>query len=191
MKVTVILMTCMLLIPFTVHAQEEAWYAYLAMGKGFSKYPSQVEENFKAVDNNHTHYTIDAGLYWPFGSGYLLGANLTDTFDTVEGNRNNKKLMYEVEQGIYSISGIKYFGSEIGRGIFIRGDLGAVSVITRNVNFETDEPWEKAGYGIKLVAGYSIPIVEGTSLVFSLMADFNQVSDGRYNSAMATVGVLW
>lgn len=176
-----------------VLADQEPWYAYWGLGTGSYHYPANVSVNYDTVgDSSRSAYTIDSwGFYWPLNENTLLGFILTDTFDTAKVMTSGSGVAYEKEQGVYSISAMKYFGHSVGDGWFVRGDLGLVSVITRDTNFDTGEPWEETGTGVLLGAGYGYPVSSGTHILFSLQASHNQVGDGVYRSLRAIVGVLW
>ena len=183
MKILSALLLCSL--SFSTQADVEKWYAYWGIGTGINAYPSSVEKLYDGLDGGkRSNVAIDAwGFYWALSDKEMLGFILTESIDTIEKNVNNVELKYKVDQGLYSLSGMRFFGKEIGDGFFIRGDVGLASII----KCEGDD----SGFGAVFAGGYGFPVSKGTRILATLQTALNIGNDGHYTSLRALIGVLW
>jgi len=99
-------------------------------------------------------------------------------------------------QYLLSFSAMHFFGKEIGRGPFLRGDLGFAGLIWRTSGARSDEEigfrWEEGtesstGIGFLLGAGYAIP-VKGTNVLLNLNYATRFIAGERHGTLSVGVG---
>ncbi|NOX91805.1 MAG: hypothetical protein GXP18_04955 [Gammaproteobacteria bacterium] len=171
------------------YADEEDWYTYWAIGAANFDYPGSLDsdldsiEALPGVDRTRTGFDF-FGFYWPQAENSLLGfiaSGSTDSFKTRYEKLN-------ISQNLFGISGMKFFGREIGDGFFIRGDAGLAQIVVKDSLSTTISD---TGFGYLLGAGYAFPVSSETRILISVNFSDKQVEGNSWKSTTFTVGGLW
>ena len=172
-----------------VHADEEDWYTYWAVGTVNYDYPGSLGseldfiEALPGVDRTRTSYDL-FGFYWPQAENSLLGfvvSGSTDFFETWYDE-------LRISQNLFAVSGMRFFGREIGDGFFIRGDAGLAQItFENNVSRSTSD----SGFGYLLGVGYAFPVSTESRILVGVSFSDKLVEGDSWKSTSFTVGGLW
>ncbi|MCF6337663.1 MAG: hypothetical protein L3J84_06885 [Gammaproteobacteria bacterium] len=130
------------------------------------------------------------GFYWPQAKNSLLGFVISGSVDRFESGLAE----LQITQNLLGISGMRFFGSEIGDGFFIRVDAGLAQVTFKN-NFSTVT--SEHGFGYLLGAGYAFPVSSESRILIGVsfsdkQVNFNgEIGNSNWKSTTFTVGGLW
>ncbi|NOX76621.1 MAG: hypothetical protein GXP17_08450 [Gammaproteobacteria bacterium] len=184
----------------SAYAAEENWYAYWAIGLVEHDYPSELDSDLNQRESrpgvDRTKMGIDMlGFYWPLANNRLLGFVISGSGDRLSDSYGNS-LQYN--QYLYGISGMQFFGDEIGDGFYIRGDVG-IAKVSRTIDTSFGEvSTSETGYGYLIGIGYGIPISDETRILLSVNFSDKQIDggdwpieDGSWRSTTFNVGGLW
>jgi len=111
------------------YADEEDWYTYWAIGSVSYGYPGNLSseldsiEALPSVDRNKNSFDL-FGFYWPQAENSLLGFVVSGSIDRFESLYSE----LQITQNLLGVSGMRFFGREIGDGFFIRGDAGLAQI---------------------------------------------------------------
>jgi len=95
----------------------------------------------------------------------------------------------QINQYLYGVSGMQFFGREIGDGFFVRGDVGlARIVVVDNVSVAAASD---IGFGYLLGAGYALPVSRDSRILFSVNFSDKQVEGDSWKAMTFTIGGLW
>ena len=183
------LLVLLLMSSVTVHAAEEDWYTYWALGLADHDYPGSLDSLLDSVDSlpgvDRTEMGIDTfGFYWPQAENSLLGFVVSGSFDRFE----TPFVDAQINHYIYGVSGMKFFGREIGDGFFIRGDAGLAKIVVSS-SFTSDV--SDTGFGFLLGAGYAIPVSDESRILFSVNFSDKEVDNESWKAVTFNVGGLW
>jgi len=171
-------------------ADEEDWYAYWSVGMADHKYPADLNStldslaSLPSVDRTETGFDF-FGFYWPQEDNRLLGFVVSgsgDSFETPIGE-------IRVNHYLYGVSGMKFFGREIGDGFFIRGDAGMARIVVEDDLAGTTA--SDAGFGYLLGAGFAIPVSSESRIMLSVNFSDKQVEGDSWKATTFTIGGLW
>ncbi len=172
-----------------VYADEEDWYTYWAIGVADFDYPGSLGsdldsiEALSSVDRSKTGFDV-LGFYWPQADNRLLGFIVSGSTDFFEAGDQELK----ISQNLFGLSGMKFFGQEIGDGLFIRGDVGLAEIVVKD-NFSTIA--SDSGFGYLLGAGYAFPVSSESRILVSMNFSDKQINGNNWKSTTFTVGGLW
>ncbi|TNF37516.1 MAG: hypothetical protein EP315_02555, partial [Gammaproteobacteria bacterium] len=125
-------------IYISTNYNSESWYAFWSIGFAKINYPGtlhHIESYLENTADNPEIYrprnNMDMfGTYWPITEhNMLIGWVINVVSDSLVTN-NDPKFNYIgddlliIDTFLYGISSMKFFGHEIGDGLFIRGDVG-------------------------------------------------------------------
>jgi hypothetical protein len=172
------------------HATPEDWYWTFGLGYAFSHYPSDVEESIdpiKEAGASHFPVAYDLGFYWPSIDDHsvvgvsLHGSTNSYTYD----DYNNVSVQ---QSGVYA-SYLRFFGSEMGSGFFLRGDAG-LSLLLYNLDGSSATS-SNTGLGLNAGAGYGFKLSEKTRLILLGVYSYRRVNDGNYTDFTLTIGPMF
>ena len=87
---------------------------------------------------------------------------------------------------------MKFFGKEIGDGLFLRGDLGiAKANLTVNTFFGEYTAETDTGVGYLLGVGYGIPVSEESRVLLSLNVSNKDIDGENWSAVTFNIGGLW
>ncbi len=178
------------------YADEEDWYTYWAIGTVNHDYPGGLNpepDSLEAAPGvDRTEMAFDMfGFYWPQSENSLLGFVISGSVDRFESRFSE----LQITQNLLGISGMRFFGSEIGDGFFVRVDAGLAQV-TLEDSFLTVT--SERGFGYLLGVGYAFPVSNESRILVGVsfsdkQVNFlnEQVGNSSWKSTTLTVGGLW
>ena len=188
-----LLLFVLLLCPLQVFAEQEDWYTYWSFGFSNNNYPGALESDLNTLEAqpgvDRAEIAIDMfGFYWPVKDKMNLGfviSGSTDAFDTPVGDM-------QINQYLYGASIMKFFGKEIGDGLFLRGDLGlAKASISTDTAYGTLTSTSDTGLGFLLGVGYGIPVSEESRVLLSINFSNKDIEGDNWAVVTFNVGGLW
>jgi hypothetical protein len=171
-------------------ADEEDWYTYWSIGMASHDYPAGLGSLLDTIESlpgvDRTEIGIDMlGFYWPQAENRLLGFVISGSADSFEGPFSTM----QINHYLYGVSGMKFFGQEIGDGFFVRGDVGLARIVITD-GFSTTATSD-TGFGYLLGAGYALPVSSESRILFGVNFSDKQVEGDSWKSMTFTVGGLW
>lgn len=184
-----LLLVLLLMTSVAVHAEEEDWYTYWALGMANHDYPGSLDPLLNSLESlpgvDRTEMGIDSfGFYWPQTENRLLGFVISGSADSFD----SPFVDMQINHYIYGVSGMKFFGREIGDGFFIRGDAGLAKIVISS-SFGTTA--SDTGFGYLLGAGYGIPVSNESRVLLSVNFSDKDVEGESWKSVTFNVGGLW
>lgn len=183
---SLILLLCVVLVGSSL-AKEQKVYFNLGIAGASASYPTYLENTLDLLDSapGVEHYTIgvDLTLYFPLRPGALLGFSLNGIGDRYEVNSD----YMQINQYLYAASYRYYLSKMVGRGFFVRGDIGLAKMALDATGSSTVT--SDSGLGFLVGGGYSWQISGGTW--FSLNADFTSKSIEDETVGGVTVGAAF
>ena len=188
-----LLLLVLLLCPLQAFAEEEDWYTYWSFGFSNNNYPGGLDSALDTLEAqpgvDRVEIAIDMfGFYWPLQDKMILGFVISgtgDAFTTPVGDM-------QVNQYLYGASVMKFFGKEIGDGLFLRGDLGfAKAEITTDTAYGTLTATSDTGMGFLLGVGYGIPVSEESRVLLSINFSNKDIEGDNWSAVTFNVGGLW
>lgn len=157
----------------------ESWYTL--WGLGFSK--NQIEDengnNFFQGTSRNTSYNLDLlGFYWPINNHKTMLGFIINT--TSDSGKDSAGITWSVVTSQLGFSAQHFFGTNIGDGPFIRGDLGftrAASEARKGGNSFTADTNSKGSFLIG--GGYAWPLSQETRLLLGLY--YRYLPDLKYD----------
>jgi len=184
-----LVLAALLTVTTAAQAAREDWYAYWAIGAAEHDYPGNLGAALDqlAADPNVERVTggIDMlGFYWPTSINGITGVVVSGSFDSFTG----PGLDAQVNQYLYAISNMTFFGREIGDGLYLRAEVGMAAItVTDRFDIVTSE----TGYGYLLGVGYGIPVSEESRILLNMNFSDKQVGGDSWRSVTFNVGGLW
>ena len=177
-----------LLLTGTAQAARESWYSYWGVGYANNSYYSELESTIDAARDaayDHIAFSCDIlGVYRPLSdtSKTLVGVVMNGTVDAYDLDSD----WIQANNLLVSISSMHFFGSEPGKGFFIRGDAGyALTGITS----DREESVNYSGYGVLVGGGYGIPISKGTRILLNINYAYRTMIDDDAEVGSFCVGI--
>ncbi len=172
------------------------WYMYVSSGVSRPSYDAEFssmieQEKAKGEISPFAGMMDFPVIYYKPTSGLLVGPFVTAVFESVSRafREGNSLSFYAFNAGA---SGQYYFDGTIGRGFFVRGDLGAsrlYRVIQQNNGAFEEEQFN--GSFVKIGTGYGWKVYERGSLLTHLDF-FNQAYSSHYIRGLAwNVGFIF
>ncbi len=177
--------------------RQESWYTMWNYAPLTSVSAGEdIERKFKS---NTTFFGLDVlGFYWPmFTKGLIVGG----VFNYYNYSDEAKEFSFSIlEAQNYNTSALYFLGGEIGRGFFVRGDLGvrlarfeyAPKVTTIEGVTSLGPPVEKDDVGLNAALGLggSMPVSREVRLLFQVIYSTNLGGDINAPAIQFLVGVL-
>ncbi|MCB0387113.1 MAG: hypothetical protein KDD43_17095 [Bdellovibrionales bacterium] len=198
-KISKALIYCLLLsaVP-SAQAEVESWYTYWAFGFGSANYSGDIKtgiselENSTGFDHSSTTAVDLFGFYWPvFEQNTIMGVVLNGVTESYRSSGLNADASLTTSQ--LSFSTLYFFGEEPGDNFFLRGDVGIGRVgitVTNDQNISLTGATE-SGIGIRLGAGYGIPVSGESRVLITFLLGKNNTDEGDSSTASLLVGGLW
>ena len=183
----------LLLCPLQTFAAQEDWYTYWSIGSADNSYPDDLDALLDAFDSlpgvDRTQGSMDMlGFYWPVKDKLNVGFVISGSWDRFETSLGDMQL----NQYLYAASAMKFFGKEIGDGLFLRGDLGfAKASITADTFIGNYDGETDTGMGILLGVGYGIPVSEDSRVLLSLNVSNKDIEGDNWSAVTFNIGGLW
>ncbi len=172
-------------------AEVEPWYAYWGIGITDNSYPKDIEESFNAIESlpgiNRTDGAIDMlGFYWPLQNDQtILGFVISGSYDRLDDG----KTFLQLNQYLYSLSTMHFFGEAPGHGFLLRGDIGVSKTLVQT-SFSGDTRSD-SGSGFLVGTGYGLPISEGSRLILGINYSNKKIEGDTYSSTTFSIAGLW
>ena len=188
-----LLLLVLLLCPLQAFAEEEDWYTYWSFGFSNNNYPGGLDSALDTLEAqpgvDRVEIAIDMfGFYWPLQDKTILGFVISgtgDAFTTPVGDM-------QVNQYLYGASVMKFFGKEIGDGLFLRGDLGfAKASISTDTAYGNLTATSDTGLGLLFGVGYGIPVSEESRVLLSINFSNKDIEGDNWSAVTFNVGGLW
>jgi hypothetical protein len=172
----------------------EDWYTLWGLGFSWIDYGSAdlntaMKDADKLAGVTRTRSNSDLlGFYWP-ASGHraLHGFILRSRSDTL----NSQGQSISVSQSQFSYSFQRFFGANIGDGVFVRGDIGPSRYSVTYSGDITSIGVSDWGLGLLAGGGYSWAIGEETRMLLGGYVALVTVDDSDATSLDVTMGFLF
>jgi hypothetical protein len=188
-----LLLVALLFYPLQSFAAQEDWYTYWSFGFSNNEYPGWLDSSLDALESlpgvDRTQGAMDMfGFYWPLENKLNVGFVISGSWDAFETPLGD--LQYN--QYLYGASVMKFFGKEIGDGLFLRGDLG-VAKATEHADtvFGSYEGASDTGLGYLLGVGYGIPVSEESRVLLSMNISNKDIDGENWSAVTFNIGGLW
>lgn len=169
----------------------EAWYSYWAIGGNWHHLDSGPLSNYRI--NSSFQGGINSmdllGVYFPWESisGLISGGVLNIQSSRNDGTSNARLLTSET---LFSFSNMYFFKGVIGRGLFLRGDLGYSRLFYDwNNPSSPSEKKEESTTSLGLIVGIggSVPISSSTKILISF--NYRTALGSAFNIPVSFVSV--
>ena len=207
MKTKAVAVTLVLVQPWQADTQGvEEWNVhgienrYISLGAGPASvgYPEGLEELLDFMEHqpgiDRTTLTLHGGYYEPQGRKSLVGGSGYLTGDIFEFDLDlGEVAIYSV---FVSLSGIHFLQYEIGRGVFLKGDIG-IARMTADLDIGAfglgieEQASSDVGAGFGAGIGYAIPVFRGTRVTMLGHYALLRVEGDVYESLTLTVNGLF
>jgi len=173
----------------TAQNQNESWYIKFNHGFGAVKYPSYIQSTLDELKRDgatdHVVFDLDIGFYWPVAQTMAFGFTFGLVTDSYTYNGTDLSInQYQVGPSL-----LYYFGSAIGRGLFLRAD-GGIAWYSASTSTGL-RGTSKKGLGTTAGIGYSIPISSGTRISFEIDGQAKSADGDKVRSLLGTIGFMW
>jgi hypothetical protein len=175
-------------------SRNENWYTYWALGGGPVAYNDDVKRELENADDmagyERDRMAFDFfGFYWPLADFHAMhGFVVSGMTDSV----TNDIYEYSVDHFIYSYSYMQFYGTNIGDGWFIRGDVGfAKYIVVRDLPLTAYSDTTDNGIGIVGGGGYAWPISDETRFLLGAYLSHVSADGEKANSLTLKAGFLW
>lgn len=183
-------------------AEVESWYTYWALGGASIDYDpdtNRIMEEAESIPGvSRTKISLDLlGFYWPLKDNRtMVGFVANATSDSVTDGVTT----LTISQNLFGLSGMRFFGSEIGDGLFMRGDVGFANATVKaertgcNSNgcyTLSAQDSSDTGFGYLLGIGYGLPISSGTRILLNLNFADRDIEGQHTQTVGFTIGGLW
>ena len=189
------LVLAIMLCPLAAMADTENWYAYWSLGTVNHDHPPELERIMSDADSvpgiDRTELALDMfGFYFPVdvlensAAGFVINGStdsLTDTF----GNSVNFNTY------LYGLSFMSFLGSEIGDGLFVRGDFGIAKAVVSSTGRFNSSTSSESGTGYLLGVGFGIPLSSQARIILGANTSSKKIDSKTYGATQFTVGILW
>ena len=100
---------------------------------------------------------------------------------------------YTFTQSLLALSAITFLGNPIGKGFYVRGDIGraAASEEVKGSSLLPDGSSSDSGVGILASIGYGLPISNETRILFGLTHTINRFSGDSFSTTALSIYGLW
>ena len=188
-----LLLVVLLLCPLQTFAAQEDWYTYWSFGFSDNSYPGGWDPVLDAAESqpgiDRTQGAMDIfGFYWPVQDKLNVGFVISGSWDAFQTPVGDMQL----NQYLYAASAMKFFGKEIGDGLFLRGDVGfAKAAINTDTVFGSYGSSSDTGMGFLLGVGYGIPVSEESRVLLSLNVSNKDIDGENWSAVTFNIGGLW
>jgi hypothetical protein len=145
----------------------ESWYTLWGLGYASMGYPGDVQVALDLVDDlpgvSRSSIAMDfLGFYWPFNEHAIFGGVINACADRYEVGGESM----QINGYTYSVSLMHFLQNRIGKGFFLRGDVGGARMVLQvSKNDPQSSDW---GVGVLAGAGLGLPVSRGTRILLSV-----------------------
>ena len=174
--------------------ETDSWYSYWGLGYAFTFYPTYIQQTVDEMNNsenvNHLPLNIDLlGFYLTLPNNTTLAGVIFNLINDRYNNSGYGAQSIQYNHYLISASSLHFF-DEIGRGVFVRGDLGLAYMSASNPNSTRNTAGTDAGWGLLFGAGYAIPIQDGPSVALTINYTHKFVMDDGYGGLMIGLSAI-
>ena len=185
------LLSLLILSPVSAIAEVEDWYTYWAIGPADHNYGGDLDTVMSAAESvpgiDRTETGLDMfGFYWPYDNNTMMGFVISGSYDRLEDNFGD---YMQLNQYLYGFSTMHFFGSEIGDGFYVRGDIGIAKMVLDSSFGATID--SDTGTGYLLGVGYAWPVSEQSRIMLGLGLSNKNIEGDTVSSTVFTIGGLW
>lgn len=168
----------------------ESWYVYFGLGYANPTYPGELDDLLNDLGDlpGVTHVSIGMdilGFYWPLGRHTILGGVVNAVGDRYEESGD----YMQINGYTFGASMMHFVNDTIGRGFFVRGDLGLAGLAV-DTNVAGDASSD-TGIGFLAGGGFGFNISRGTRLLLNANFAVRQVEGESFSAFGLTVGGLF
>lgn len=176
-------------------SNNEWWYTYWGVGLAFISYPQDRDVIVSPLGANasigHLSLAMDVlGVYLPRKNFQtMIGGVLSLVMDRYSDDSGS----FQINQYLISASAVHFFGSNIGHGPFVRGDIGPAYEhhFTGGSGLGLSIGDGILGFGLLAGAGYAHPITDGTRALLMLSYASRIFHSGAVGTTSLTAGLLF
>lgn len=185
------LLSLLVLSPVSAIAEVEDWYTYWAIGPADHNYGGELDSVMGAADSipgiDRTEIGLDMfGFYWPYDNTTMMGFVISGSYDRLEDNFGD---YMQLNQYLYGFSTMHFFGSEIGDGFYVRGDVGIAKMVLDSSFGATIG--SDTGTGFLLGVGYAWPVSAQSRVMLGMGLSRKNIEGDTVSSTVLTIGGLW
>ncbi len=172
----------------------ESWYTYWGIGYSNVSYPSEMDEFMDDIKDlpgvTQTSISLDIlGFYWPLGEKTILGFIINGWGDRYQISSLVDDEFLQMNGYLYSCSCMHYLNNRIGKGLFLRADIGPARLGVTSTGVEdVNSDW---GYGALLGGGFGIPVSQGTRILINANYSLRIIENDTYGALQISLGGLF
>ena len=178
---------------FAVESKIETWYTYWDLGYPSISYPSELQDALDmledlGMDNARVNIGI-LGFYWPLANNRTILGGIIDGC----GDRYEKMgVSLQINQYTYAFSCMHFLNDNIGKGFFLRGDIGFSKLVVQT-STGSDESSDSSDWGTGFLfgGGYGFPITPGTRITLNANYSLKRVEEEQYGKFTISIGGLF
>jgi len=168
----------------------EDWYTYWGLGASSVTYPGELNDIMNELKDtpgiNHISIALDLlGFYFPTDENTILGGIVNAFGDRYEEDVENM----QINGYLYSFSVMHFLQNRIGKGIFIRGDIGFAKILLDS-SFEIDaeSDW---GFGFLIGGGFGFVVSPETRILITASYANRKVENENWSCLQISLGGLF
>jgi hypothetical protein len=170
----------------------ESWYTYWGLGYGTSQYPNEVQNTLDWLEDQdgvtRTEIAVDMfGFYFPVNEHHTaLGFVIDGVADAFEVDGET----FQINQYIYAASAMHFFNETVGKGFFVRGDLG-FAYLNVESSIDNFSATSDSGIGLLIGGGYGFNLGAGTRCMLNLNYSYRGIEGDAYSALGITAGFMF
>lgn len=189
----------------------DPWYAYWSIGYGDIDYPHSWDDLESFMDEAdsmpgiyRSHISMDIfGFYWPVvDQKTMLGFVINGVSDWLVTDNYQEIYFFgefiyfddiiTIDTFSYGLSMMRFFGTELGDGLLLRGDIGLAEYrITYKYGGSEIRETSDMGLGYLVGIGYGIPVFSNSHLLFSFNYSNRHIEGDDFKNYIFSVGIMW
>jgi hypothetical protein len=164
-------------------SRNESWYTYWGLGFSRPSYSGVAGEKVDQLRDNKnvSNFGLNAdlaGFYWPVNNHQTAVGFVANIISDRYALENNEGI--QITQYSLNLSGMHFFGANIGSGLFLRADAG-VGAFVSSYNEPTQDKngtvinsrSSSAGFNALGGVGYAVPVSQGARLLIAANYSFH------------------
>jgi hypothetical protein len=169
----------------------ESWYTYWGLGWANPGYSGEVDQTLDVLRDVEgvSSITLDLdllGFYVPLGGDKtIVGGIINAAAERFEVESES----FQINQYLYAASVMHFVDQYVGRGFFVRGDVGLARVVVDS-SFGI-EATSESGFGFLLGGGYGFAVTPGTRMLLNANYARRSVEGESYSAFSLTLGGLF
>ena len=167
----------------------ESWYTYWGLGYSSISYPTELQNMIDDLNEQDGMSNISLnldllGIYFNVTPKTIAGIVINAVGDRYEMDGEN----FQLNQYLYSVSGMHYLGEYFGSGPFLRADVGLARLVIDGSFVPTTS--SESGFGVLVGGGWSFDF-GGTRLLLNVNYTYRGVEGEKYEAIGLSVGGLF